>query len=455
MTGGPNRGSEVELAELVLKQLRADYLDVVTDGDTLRGWDGSHWAKIPRSKVFDHIRSWDGKPTQTKNARPIKLSNGAVSGIEKLMLRSATLEGFFDDPETGIPCRNGFLIIKEDETDLIVNDPSHRNRYCLDVTWTGEVVDPEDPKFLLNRYLHGCFRGDVEAAEKRAVLQETAGAILLGGTVAVPNPKIVILFGPKAGNGKSQFLEMVRGLVPEDAQACLSPAQLADERMLALLPGKILNAADEIGDQAIASEKLKAVAHGNKVTARPLYQDGFFFVPRAQHVYTANAFPTFKSGMDRGVLRRLLVVVFDRVIPQAEQFKDIGNFIVRHELEALFLWAVEGAQRLLRNGRFTPIASSRDAIADWSRSNDSIGEWLGDPDAVLITGKPCDLVLLKEAYQKYIHWCRDQNIRDIDTMSQTKFTRQINQERYPGIAINRRSDGKRLSGVTLATKSDS
>lgn len=454
MTDGPKRGSEMELAELVLKQLRDRYLDVVTDGDTLRGWRDTHWVQIPRSEVFDLIRSWDGKVTKSKAARPIKLSNGSVVGIEKLMLRSAEQEGFFDDPEVGIPCKNSFLIINEDGTELIDHDPDHRNRYCLNVDWMDQKFDLDDPKLMLGRYLRGSFKGDLEAAEKIAVLQETAGAVLLGGTVAVPNPKIVVLFGPKAGNGKSQFLEIVRGLVPEDAQSCLSPAQLSDERMLALLQGKTLNAADEIGDQAIASEKLKAVAHGNKVTARPLYKDGFFFVPRAQHVYTANAFPTFKAGMDRGVLRRLLVVVFDRVIPRDEQFKDIGQFVVRHELDALFSWAVEGAQRLLRNARFTPVASSRDAIADWARSNDSIGEWLGDPEAVQITGNPCDRVPVKLAYKEYVNWCAQQRIRDMDTVSQARFTRRINEERYPGVGIVRHADGKRVSGVTLTAGSD-
>ena len=57
--------------------------------------------------------------------------------------------------------------------------------------------------------------------------------------------------------------------------------------------------------------------------------------------------------MDRGVRRRLMVLTFNRVIPDAERVEHIGLLIGRDEPDLLLDWAVRGARRVIRKRSFT------------------------------------------------------------------------------------------------------
>ena len=70
----------------------------------------------------------------------------------------------------------------------------------------------------------------------------------------------MILEGKTAENGKSQVLDLFRGLLPPEAVTSIPAAKMGDERFLVRLVGKHLNASDELsGADAIASEVFKAV----------------------------------------------------------------------------------------------------------------------------------------------------------------------------------------------------
>jgi phage/plasmid-associated DNA primase len=60
-----------------------------------------------------------------------------------------------------------------------------------------------------------------------ALVQEIAGAVALGYGTRVGQPKAVILAGATAENGKSQILDLFRGLLPLDAVASIAAAKMA------------------------------------------------------------------------------------------------------------------------------------------------------------------------------------------------------------------------------------
>ena len=173
---------------------------------------------------------------------------------------------------------------------------------------------------MLQRLLEGVFLGDEDAREKQALLAEIAGAVALGYGTKLMQPKAVILEGKTAENGKSQILDLFRGLLPPSAIAAVPAAKMGDQSYLIQLAGKHLNASDELsGAEAIASDIFKSVITGDPVTGRDLYRSAFQFRPIAQHVFGTNALPSFKGGIDRGVQRRLLVITFNRTIPENER----------------------------------------------------------------------------------------------------------------------------------------
>ena len=64
----------------------------------------------------------------------------------------------------------------------------------------------------LGLLLAGVFRGDEDAEQKVAFLQEIAGAVAIGYATKLRQPKAIILAGATAENGKSQVLEVFRGV---------------------------------------------------------------------------------------------------------------------------------------------------------------------------------------------------------------------------------------------------
>jgi putative DNA primase/helicase len=187
----------------------------------------------------------------------------------------------------------------------------------------------------------------------------------------------VILAGATAENGKSQILDLFRGLLPPDAVASIPAARMGDERFTPYLIGKHLNAADELsGTAAIASDTFKAIVTGEPVIGREIYRVSVTFRPVAQHVFCTNTLPSFAGGMDRGVQRRLLVIQFNRVIPKEERVERIGQRIGEEEASHLLFWAVEGASRLIRQRRSTVPPSSEMALQDWRRNADPVLAWI-------------------------------------------------------------------------------
>ena len=148
------------------------------------------------------------------------------------------------------------------------------------------------------------------------MLAEIVGAAALGYATRLRQPRAVILKGETAENGKSQILDLARGLLPASAICSVTAGRMGDERHIVGLVGKLLNASDELSSAAaIAGDTFKAVITGEPVQGRDVYKSRVEFRPVAQHLFATNTLPVFAGGMDRGVQRRLLVIPFNRVIP--------------------------------------------------------------------------------------------------------------------------------------------
>jgi len=447
-------GSDQEIAERVREGLCAVHSDLVGVGDRFYIWSNLHWRVLEPSEIFEWIRAYDGaKPTSQGIAR-IKLNEARVKSIETLLYRICQNEDFFAAAQSGVAVRNGFLVLSEDGAVLHPHTEDRRNRYFLDCDWPEEGLKSAQSGRLLEGLLEGCFRDDPEVFEKRQVLQEVAGACLINPIEALTSPKAVVLYGSRAANGKSQVLDMISGLVPDGALTSLTPAQVGDEKQVGALDGAWLNIASEIGGRAVAGEAFKSAVTGDLMTGRSIYKNARQFRPRALCVFSTNNFPRFKDGMDRGLRRRLLIVAFDRVIPEEERIAQLGKLIAETERQALLVWAVQGALRLLAQRQFTDLPSSQRELSHWMRMDDSVSAWLADEDAVLITGNSLDLVQVSSAFQAYRIWGREMGLRDTEMVSQIILSRRIGEGEFEKIAPYRKGNQRYYRGLKLMTSPD-
>jgi len=245
-------------------------------------------------------------------------------------------------------------------------------------------------------------------------------------------------------------LDLIRALLPETAHTAVSPARIGDDRYAVQLAGPLLNATDELGDAAIFSDGFKSAVTGDWMTARDVYRSAIRFRPRALHLLACNALPAFRGGMDAGVRRRLLVITFNRRIPEAERIEALGRRVGQQEPDLLLAWAIAGASRLLRRRHFPDLVSSREAIGEWVLSSDPVGGWLQDRDEVDITGEARHVVHSKAAYARFRVWANSEGLLPAHIPAKSQFTLRVGSSGHAGLAATRRANGNVFVGMRIA-----
>jgi P4 family phage/plasmid primase-like protien len=433
-------GSNVCVARGVLTHMEGIYGPVVAEDGGIWRFNGQYHERMDDAELRRIVYLADQTVYgYSANGAP-KVINISQSKADSTVGSIADLrsdeQGYFANAPRGIACQNGFIRFAPDGTYwLEPHRRAHRARFLLRGAWR-EISVEEFRASLLYRLLHLPFVDDPEADLKRAALGEAAGAIALGYGTELHNPKAVVLYGPTAENGKSQYTEIFAGLTNSGAVSRITPDKLSDERYIVHLAGAAANLADELG-RAIGSEAFKACITGEVLPGRDVYKSAAFIRPRAQHVYTTNELPKFKGGMDAGVKRRLLPIEFGRSVPKDEQIPNIGRRIVDEEADLLLWWAVQGAQRLLRQGHFTVPPSSNDILHRWANSTDTVAEWAEECLSVTMDEHRLPVA---DAYQAYVRWCRAAGVRADYTVARNHFSRRL--RRWSGaIKEPRKSNG--------------
>jgi len=455
-------GSDVEIAGCVAQLLRQERGEVVFSEGAFWYYAGSHWRKIDDHELRLAVHRYDGSTIPGSSSR-VKLGKTRVDSVLSEMTPMLARPNFFDGASVGINCASGFIGFAPDGTPhLRPHDPGDRCRHVLKGSWTEGWLADEQTIFtslesldvLLAHLLDGVFLGDPDAKEKRQLLAEISGAAALGYGTKLLEPKAIILEGKTAENGKSQVLDLFRGLLPSDAVTSIPAAKMGDERFLVGLVGKHLNASDELsGAEAIASEVFKAVVTGEFVTGRDVYRSAIPFRSVAQNVFATNTLPSFKGGMDRGVQRRLLVLTFNRTIPAEQRVERIGQRISEEEADLLLAWAVAGASQLIRQRRFTVPPSSRTALQEWLLSADPVLAWMHTCVEVVDPKSPdwkTATIKSAHAYDAFNGWAKREGFRENTLPASNSFTGRLRANR-PSIAIKHARDGNFLIGIKIVS----
>ena len=326
-------GSDVDIAGRVAWKLMRDFGSMpYCEGEFWR-YAGTHWEPIPEDEMRRLVHDCDGLPFGNKGER-VQLGKGRIDSILHELGAMLNRRDYFERRPLGINCLSGFIEFDKAGPSLSPHHGKHRQRHVLPGRWENDGAKEFPESSLLARLLHGSFQDDPDIDEKIDLLGEIAGAAALGHGPRHIAPKAVILLGRTAENGKSQVLDLLRGLLPPSAVSSVPPSRFGDDRHIVKLVGKLLNTSDELGTaQAIASDRFKAMITGEPLTGRDVYRPAIDFRPQAQHVFACNQFPAFQGGMDRGVLRRLMPITFNRMIPEGERISHIGQRVVAEELD--------------------------------------------------------------------------------------------------------------------------
>ena len=442
-------GSEVYLAKVFVDHLtHACGGPVVKADGKFWAWGPTAWRELPEQRLRLAAHGFDAVGAGPKET-PIKLGRRMIDGILHEAGTKVADADFFAAPRVGINALNGFITIgKDGKINVRPHEPEDRARFTINTEFQlhTDMYPPEGS--MLRKLITDAFLDDPDAEDKRKLVGEVLGAAILGMATRVRQPKAFVFLGETANNSKSTVAGLISRLLPAGSVSAISPASFGDERRIVNLAGKAANVADELSAGAIAGEVFKAAITGDPIEGRDVFKAALSFRPTALHCYTTNVLPRFNGGIDRGLRRRLVVLQFNRSIPEDEVIEDIGDRIQRDELDLLLGFAIAGAQRLMKQGGYTVPASSKTALQEWLLL-DPVNEWF-DMRIVVSEQEPRDgWVRTGKAYEDFKQWALDngysaQFLPPVNTFSQRL-------KAMPNVQLKRRAEGMIIQGVKINT----
>lgn len=303
--------------------------------------------------------------------------------------------------------------------------------------------DPEAscPRWM--RFLQEIFAHDEDREQKVRFVQEMFGYLL------IPSTHHHVMFWLYGGgsNGKSVVLKVITWLLGSGNVSTVPITKLGQRFYLAQLVGKLANLSDEMGANAVLDDEvLKQTISGGRQQAERKGEQPFDFEPYARIVASTNTLP---RTVDKsfGFFRRVRILRFTRTFSPAEQDPHLAATLQR-ELPGIFNWALQGLQRLERQGVFTEVPSSLQAQEAYRAASDPVRAFVKDclltPATTPSTGtkaKP-GKTLTSTVFRAFLRYCEDHGYQALDDSYFGRALKELGLEA-------KRSNGQRFYPVVL------
>jgi P4 family phage/plasmid primase-like protien len=314
---------------------------------------------------------------------------------------------------------------------------------CVIDTRTGERLR-HDSKYMITRQLGAPYEPDAAATLWRAHLERVtdgrpgleaflAALFGYGLTGHTFEQRMAIAYGIGA-NGKSVTIETMRNTMGSYAMAASATTFMmrrsdGGSSDIARLAGARLVTAGETGPAQRLDEALvKQVTGSEPLTARFLFREFFEFVPQFKLMLSTNHKPTI-VGTDHGIWRRMWLVPFDVVIPDAEQDHELAAKL-RAELPGILAWMVQGCLCWREEGLTVP-DEVRNATDGYQLEMDPLAGFLAEQTV----DDPAGSVTAGALYGAYRAWA--EKIGD-DPLTQRTFSTRLSER---GLKTSKREPG--------------
>lgn len=323
--------------------------------------------------------------------------DAAMKAAEPLLRADADK---LDADPWALGCTNGVLDLRTGT--LRAPDPQQLITKSTGVAYDAAAVAPAWDAFLAR-----IFRSRPELP---AFLQRLAGLWLTGLT---DPPFLAVLYGVGA-NGKSTMVSAISHAMGDYASAAPPGLLMAKYGQthpteLAFLQGqRFVVAAESREGGRLDEERIKALTGSDPITARRMHQDFYTFLPTHKLGLMTNHKPMVR-GIDEGIWRRLLLIPFDEVIPEAERDPTLTGRL-RAEAPGILRWMVEGARQLHELGARLEVPDAvKVATREYRTESDVLGLFIADEFVVDAAGE----VVSAELYGIYKAWCEDNGERPL------------------------------------------
>lgn len=343
-------------------------------------WNGYKWERNADVLVMDAARhtarmifeeARDSSPEQQKAIGKWAINSQSRAKLDAMLYLASSEDGVratpddFDRDNFILNCQNGIIDLRSGE--FSDNEPARMLSKSVGINYEPFA---ECPRWL-------SFLARIMDSNENLIrfLQRAIGYSMTGSTV---EQCFFLNYGTGA-NGKSVFLETVRGLLNDYAAASEFSAFLATQSEsvrndIAALAGARFVSANESGaDKRLSEPIIKALTGGDTISARFLFKEYFEFRPQFKVWMATNHKPVIKDT-DHAIWRRVRLVPFNVTIPEQERDPHL-TATLRGEFAGILNWAIQGCLEWQRDGLGTP-AEVTDATNTYRNEQDSITSFI-------------------------------------------------------------------------------
>jgi P4 family phage/plasmid primase-like protien len=350
---------------------------------------------------------WEAKPVEamihkvadTHDGKDHCVRAGDYKAIAEHAISLATDNTYFAEAPNGLACSGGFYRIADDAISLVPLIPEHRQRVRLPFT----PVKMATPMF--DEFLRQTFESKHAGEEEQQItlMQEIAGGIMLG--ILHKFQVAVLFYEPFGRAGKGTLEKQLRQLVPKEFVTAISPFKWGHDYHVVTLAGKRLNVVGELPEnEAIPAAMFKTVLGGDLITGRHPTHRPLTFTNEAAHLFMSNHLITTKDQSE-AFFARWVIVEFpnSRLRSGLPLDKNLAQNIIDNELPGIAFWALEGAARLLRNGKLSLSTAHDRLMAKWRRTTNSLEEFIHECCELDTDGQ----YRRSSFYTDYTQWCAE------------------------------------------------
>ncbi len=407
--------------------------------------DGRFWHYDMRVWREVHEQWLSGKVLETIQGNPVKNQKTAALLGQVITLLKAKLAAkddllsFQANPPPVINCSNGELWIAEDgSVELRPHRPESYLRHCLDVSYDQNASCPEYDKAV---------REIFSKVEKPEWMVRHWNELV--GYIVQPRrniPSIVILLGD-GSNGKTVLIGTVTRLLGDQLVHAQRVEDLDKNRFtLGSLFGKYLFVDDDVKAGArLPDGMLKTISEAKVVSAELKFKPSFNFVVRTVPVLLCNNIPSL-ADLSHGMLRRLMVIPFERRFTDKDKDPYLFERIWAQELPGVLNQALAGYKRLITRGAtFKRPAAVIEATERWLQQANPLPAFIETRCSKKADGH----CLVQDFYVAYANWTLEMGY----TLTQTKpvVTRNL---KHLGHGTQHFRTGTAVLGLVLADRNN-
>jgi len=364
------------------------------------------------------------------------------------------------DGKTGIYKPQGEVVVKEEMVKAL--DEATRQRHLADVLFfirgstyfdrihnpLGKVavengildletkqLEPFTPEVFLTTYLPVSYDPaaecpkiqqfiiDVVGKEQLDLIQETIGYCLYK---AMPHHKALMLIGDGA-NGKSTLLELIKKFLGEENVSNASLQSICYHRFtVAQLYNKLANICADLPDSALKQTgPFKMLTGNDTIEGEEKFKQPFSFKNHAKLFFSANKVPETIDDTTAFFRRWILIACNNVFIGEKCNPNILKEISTSEEMSGLLNFALQGLERLLKNNKFSTSENIEELRTQYIRKSNSAKAFI--EEQLIYEPDPKAFIIATELYEKYILFCRANNLPSM----QKRFLTQNMQQHLP------------------------